>query len=867
MRTMNWHTLSTDRTLDELDTAPEGLTSAKAAELLEKHGPNQLPEKRRVPPWLMFLRQFKDVMILILIAAAVVSGFIGDVKDTVVILIIVVLNAVVGFVQEYRAEKAMQALKQMAAHVATVLRDGAPKQMAAAGLVPGDIVLLEAGNVVTADMRVLEAHTLRIEEASLTGESFGVQKHTDAITDAGASLGDRLNMVFKGTLVSHGRGTAVVVATGEETELGRIAQLIQQDPPATPLQRRLAQFGMRLSYIVLMVAMVLYGIGLLHGESPIDMLLLAISVAVAAIPEALPAVVTVALALGARRLVRGRALIRKLPAVETLGSVTYICTDKTGTLTQNRMSVVETHISAAVGDPLDGISGTELLHLAMALNNDVREDESGTLTGDPTELALVEHTRSDPTVKLEHVERFPRVGELPFDAERKMMSTVHAFGDRFIVFTKGAVESLLERCERPDVNTINGQNEAMAEGGMRILGFAYRVLDTLPSGLSTAEMEQHLTFIGLTGLMDPPREEVPQAIADCHTAGIVPVMITGDHPHTARSIAKSIGILRSAQHKVITGRELAAMTAEDFEHEVERIRVYARVSPEQKLNIVKALQRKGHYVAMTGDGVNDAPALKNANIGVAMGITGTDVSKEAAHMILLDDNFATIIRAVREGRHIFDNIRKFLKFIMTGNSGELWVIFLASLVGMPIPLLPIHILWINLVTDGLPALALAGEPAEGDVMRRPPRSPKESVFAHGLGIHILWVGLLMGGLCLGTQAWAMHTGLEHWQTMVFTVLAFSQMAHVMAIRSESRSFFSIRFFGNPALVGAVALTIILQLAIIYVPSLNHVFSTQPLSLFELALCLGISTLIFGAVEAEKFVKRWGMPRVHADLPQ
>ena len=701
-----------------------------------------------------------------------------------------------------------------------------------------------------------------MEEASLTGESLGVQKKAKALADAGAPLGDRLNMVFKGTLISHGRGTAVVVATGEGTELGRIARLIQQDEPATPLQQRLAQFGKRISYIVLLVAVVLYVIGLLRGQPPMHMLLLAISMAVAAIPEALPAVVTVALALGARRLVRGHALIRKLPAVETLGSVTYICTDKTGTLTQNRMTVMETHLSAAPDTLPEGITQEGLLHLAMALDQDVREDAEGVLTGDPTEVALLEHARKAVAVPALHMDRFPRVGELPFDAGRKMMSTVHGFGDRFIVFTKGAVESVLERCTGADAIHINARNEALAARGMRILGFAYRVLDQRPPELRSELIEHGLTFIGLAGLMDPPREEVHKAIADCHAAGIVPVMITGDHPQTARSIATSIGILGAAHHRVITGKELAAMSAEEFEAEVERIRVYARVSPEQKLRIVNALQKQGHYVAMTGDGVNDAPALKNANIGVAMGITGTDVSKEAAHMILLDDNFATIIGAVREGRHIFDNIRKFIKFIMTGNSGELWVIFLASLAGMATPLLPIHILWVNLVTDGLPALALAGEPPEGDVMRRPPRPPKESVFAHGLGIHILWVGLLIGGICLGTQAWAMHEELQHWQTMVFTVLAFSQMAHVMAIRSENRSFFSVPFFGNPALVGAVALTIIGQLAIVYVPSLNTVFTTQPLTLFELGSCLAISTVIFWAVELEKFVKRRRPARVN-----
>ena len=727
---MNFHLLKIKDALELLGSRRAGLTDGEVVERLEKYGPNRLVEKKKKPAWIMLLGQFKDVMILILIAAAVVSGLVGDLKDAIVILIIVCLNAVVGFVQEYRAEKALEALKKMSAPSATVLRSGSPRSIHASELVPGDIVQLEAGNMIPADIRLLESHSLRIEEASLTGESSAVEKYPEELFDEKAPLGDRANMAYKGTIVTYGRGTGVVSATGMSTEIGHIAQLLQEEESLTPLQRRLADFGKKLSLVVLGICVVLYVTGILRGEDPVNMLLTAISVAVAAIPEALPAVVTIALALGARRMVKVNSLIRKLPAVETLGSVTFICTDKTGTLTENRMTVTKTWTPQEPA-PFLSLDNDVLLMQCMALNHDVQKDKNGDWVGESTEVALVDHAHK---YFLENKQKFAdnqRVEELPFDSDRKMMTTVHRYGDGYLSITKGAVEELLEHCINPDKDLIYKKGEAMADGGLRVLAYGCRLLKTLPE-ISAPELENDLYCCGLAGMMDPPRKEAFQAIEDCRNAGIVPVMITGDHPSTARTIATELGILKTDKDRLITGAELEEMSLHDFEEGIERIKVYARVSPQQKLDIVKTLQLKNQFVAMTGDGVNDAPALKKANIGVAMGITGTDVSKEAAHMILLDDNFATIIKAVKEGRRIFDNIRKFIKYTMTSNSGEIWTIFLAPLAGLPIPLLPIHILWINLVTDGLPGLALAGEPPEKNLMKLPPRQPNESIFAHGL---------------------------------------------------------------------------------------------------------------------------------------
>ncbi len=857
---MQEHLLSIDDTYRQYHTGPRGISTEEARQRLQQYGRNRITEKKRITPLRIFLRQFAEFMTLVLLAAAVVSGLIGDLTDTLIILVIVLLNAFVGFIQEYRAEQALAALKKMVNPGAMVLRNGTVYSIASDELVPGDLVFLEAGNRVPADIRLTETHAFRVEEASLTGESHAVEKCTAALIGDELPLGDRINMAYKGTFVAYGRARGIVVATGMNTELGKIAALLQQDELKTPLQKRLEVFSRQLSVVILVICIVVFVMGLFRGENPLLMALTAISLAVAAIPEALPAVITIALALGARRMIRMQALIRKLPAVETLGSVTYICSDKTGTLTLNQMKVQEVFDSVAVAEA-SLISGTDPAHRmllqAMTLSNDVSAAADGSLLGDPTETAFCEMTAARGYSREQLMELLPRVAELPFDSDRKCMSTIHRNGNGYLVFTKGALDRVLTSSVLEPGAAARWQSAAdeMAARGLRVLGFAMKELESLPERMAAAEIESGLTMLGFAGLMDPPREEVKQAVAECKTAGIRPVMITGDHVLTARTIARDLGILEHHDDQVMTGAELACLTEEELTRRVEDIRVYARVSPEQKLNIVTALQRRGQFVAMTGDGVNDAPSLKRADVGVAMGITGTDVSKEAADMILLDDNFTTIVSAVKEGRRIFDNIRKFIRYTMTSNAGEIWTIFLAPFFGLPVPLFPIHILWINLVTDGLPGLALASEKAERNVMQRPPRHPRETIFAQGLGLHILWVGLLMGLVCLFTQAWAMQTGHGHWQTMVFTVLCFSQMGHVFAVRSENDFLFRLGLFSNRPLLGAVALTFVLQLCTIYVPFLNPVFKTQPLTLNELLISLLLSLVVFHAVELEKWVQQ------------
>lgn len=875
MQNTEWHRKSVEEVIAGTDSRPEGLSAAEASQRLEQYGPNELVEKKRKTALNMFLDQFRDFMILILIGAAVFSGFVGELSDTIAIVVIVLLNAVIGFVQEYRAEKAMEALKQMAGAHATALRDGTPAVIPAGEIVPGDIVILEAGNVVPADVRIIEAANLKVEEAALTGESVPVEKFPPAISAEGLSIGDRKNMSYKGTFVTYGRAKGVVTATGMKTELGKIAGMLQgAEELRTPLQQRLTAFGKRLALAVLAICAVVFAVGIFRRESPLLMLLTAISLAVAAIPEALPAVVTISLALGAKKLVDQNALIRKLPAVETLGSVTYICSDKTGTLTMNRMSVEEIYADGRLMRSDELKAGDEnktglwdYLLTGMALSNDACLDRDGNLIGDPTETALYDFARKRGFDKAELEKTHPRTAELPFDSERKCMTTFHKDSGPeggFVSFTKGAPDVLLPRSvnvltsrglEPIASDAVDKMNETLAADGMRILCICMRRWKTLPETLSPEEAESGLTLLGLTGLLDPPRAEAAEAIGLCKAAGIKPVMITGDHPLTAAAVARRLGLLDSGARSTISGRELEALDMEEFEERVEHIQVYARVAPEQKLKIVKALQDRGQFVAMTGDGVNDAPALKRADIGIAMGITGTDVSKEAADMILLDDNFATIVNAVKAGRRIFDNIRKFIKYTMTSNSGEIWTIFLAPFFGLPIPLLPIHILWINLVTDGLPGLALAAEPAEKGIMQKPPRHPQESIFAHGLGAHILWVGLLMGFVCIFVQAWSIRVGHAHWQTMVFTVLCLSQMGHVLAIRSESESLFSQGLLSNKPLLGAFLLTFLLQMATIYVPFLNPIFKTEPLSFSELIFTLLLSSVVFVAVEIEKWFRR------------
>ncbi|RPF46862.1 Ca2+-transporting ATPase [Thermodesulfitimonas autotrophica] len=893
----NAHEMAPEAVLHEFGSdAATGLSSPEAGLRRQKYGPNELTETPPKSPWRILWEQLTAAMVVVLIVAAVVSLFLGEYKDAVAILVIVVLNAILGFTQEYRAERAMAALKKFAVPAARVLRDGKVQEIPARELVPGDIFFLEAGNIVPADGRLLQAANLKVFEAILTGESVPVEKNAAAVVAANAPLGDRENMVYKGTTVTYGRGLAVAVATGMKTELGRVAALIQTvEREPTPLQRRMAALGRALGVIALVIVAVVTGLGIMQGQDLKTMFLTGVSLAVAAVPEGLPAAVTIALALGAQRMLRRRALIRKLPAVETLGSVTKICTDKTGTLTQNRMTV--TTLLLPTRETTEGLktidlSGAKaatpllppasLLLTAGALCNDAvltEADGQPAYVGDPTEGALVvAAARFD--LRKPVLENFlPRVAEIPFTSERKRMTTIHQVHEecrtilpqlcekerpQYIFFTKGAVDGLLQICDRVWVDgraeplsewqdLLCRANERLSRAGLRVLAVAFRPFDALPEAVAEGEIERDLIFAGFVGMIDPPRPEAKEAVATCRRAGIDPVMITGDHPLTALAIARELGI--AAERRVLTGQELEALAAEELENLVDEVSVYARVAPEDKLKIVAALQKKGHIVAMTGDGVNDAPALKKADIGVAMGITGTDVSKEAADMVLLDDNFATIVAAVEEGRVIYDNVRKFLKYLMTTNLGEILVIFAGMLSGMPVPLAPLQILWVNLVTDGFPALALSVEPAEPDVMRRPPPKPQENIFAGGLGTHILWVGGLMTAICLGIGYWLWRSGNPAWQTVLFTTLAFAQLAHVLAIRTGKTSLFTAGLLSNRAACGAVLLTVALQLAVVYTPALQGVFRTVALTPAELLLCFALGSLIFWAVEIEKWLTR------------
>ncbi len=857
-----WHTLDTETVAQRLTVDPAtGLDEAQVSRRRARTGENRITERRRRGPLRMLLDQFLDFMILVLIAAALVSGIVGEPQDAIAILVIVLLNAIVGLVQEYRAERAVAALLLLAAPEARVKRSGSTSVVPAHELVPGDIVMLDAGNAVPADLRLLEVQALAADESTLTGESQAVEKTVEALTESAPPLGDKHNFAFKGSVITHGRGAGIVVATGDDTELGQIAGLLRAaEGVKTPLQKRLAQFGQRLALAILAICAVIFLAGMLRGEPAILMFLTAVSLAVAAIPEALPAVITVSLALGARKLSRRQALVRRLPAVETLGSVTYICADKTGTLTQNRMQaefvqVGETRFTELTPDLAD--RAPWLAH-AMALSNDVERDAEGRVVGDPTEIALLEFAEVSGFTKAALERAYPRLRELPFDSAVKRMTTVHGGAQGEVALVKGAPEAVLPDCGAWADDTafsrdaVLTQAEVLAAEGYRVLAIASKVLTGADDDLN-----QGLVLLALVALMDPPREEAAQAVADCRAAGITPVMITGDHPGTALAIARRTGIAETAD-VVITGPELLELDPAAFATRVESLRVYARVDPAQKLDIVEALQSRGEYVAMTGDGVNDAPALKRADIGVAMGLKGTDVAREAADMVLLDDNFATIVRAVREGRRIFDNIRKFIKYTMTSNAGEIWTLLLAPFLGLPIPLLPIHILWINLVTDGLPGLALTAEPQERDLMNRAPRPSRESIFAHGMWQHMVWVGLLIGALSILSQAWAYARGSENWQTVVFTVLTLSQLVHALAIRSERDSLFVQGLLSNRPLLAAIGLTLALQAAVIYVPVFQGIFKTAPLSAEELVVCLLLPLVVLVAVEAEKWLVRRGL---------
>ncbi len=871
MKPATWYRMSVDEALQKLGSSVAGLSNEKAHKRFSEYGPNTIPAERQRSILLMLLGQFADFMIMVLLAAALISGIIGEPQDTIAILVIILLNAIMGTVQEFRAERAVAALREMAAPDAQVFRDGQAVTLTAVELVPGDVVVLEAGNIVPADLRLLEVEQMQVDESSLTGESQPVDKLPDQLGEIDLPLGDRRNLAFKSSLVTRGRGIGVVVATGVDTEIGRIAELLRgQKSVKTPLQQRLVRFGRYLALAVLVISALVFIAGLLQGQPFMLMFLTAVSLAVAAIPEALPAVVTISLALGARKLIRYNALVRNLPAVETLGSVTYICADKTGTLTQNHMSVEAYHVAGEhyadfpeMGSEQkttgSGIGQTwQSLGHALALNNDVILKD-GKPAGEPTEMALFEAADKAGFEKFILEQKNQRIATIPFDSQRKQMTTLYQSAEHVVAYIKGAPERVLSQSTKTlgvgnsesfDVDAVLAESVKLANQGYRVLALAMRVFTELPNSFDAEVIERDLSFIGLVALIDPARPEVPEAVADCLRAGITPVMITGDHPGTAMTIACSMGIAQAGQ-AILSGDELDKLSDEELIAVVESVRVYARVAPEQKLRIVKALQEIGEVVAMTGDGGNDAPALKRANIGVAMGLKGTDVAREASDLVLLDDNFTSIVRAVRAGRRIFDNIRKFIKYTMSSNSGEIWTIFLAPFFGLPIPLLPIHILWINLVTDGLPGLALTAEPAEPGIMSRAPRPPNENIFAHGMWQHIIWVGLFIGGISLAAMSWAIEREAEYWQTVVFTVLTVSQLFHSLAVRSETTSIFRIGLLSNLPMLGAIVFTLLLQLAVIYLPALNIIFHTQPLPLFDLAVCLGLSSLVLLAVEIEK----------------
>lgn len=885
-----WWAEAASDVVERFGTDPQaGLTAEQVAERQEVYGPNELEEAPTTPPWRIFLSQFTDTMIIVLIVAAGIMVAIGEPTDAIVIGAILILNAGIGFVQEYRAEQAMAALKSMTAPNARVVRDGAEQTVPASELVPGDLLVFDAGDLIAADARLIEAPDFRVNEAALTGESVPVDKTADVIpAEMGEVIADRGNMVFKGTAAVYGRSRSVVVGIGMDTELGQIAGLLKGNkPPPTPLQKRLAGLGRWLAFIAVVICAIVFATGVARGEEVEEMFLVAVSLAVAAIPEALPAVVTIGLAMGAQRMIEHNALIRKLPAVETLGSVTVICTDKTGTLTEGLMLVEKVWTLDRLvkvtgsgfapvggfeidGQPAEVGDGTPLENalIVAALCNDAslvepsEERPDWTVVGDPTEGALLTLSAKGGYDKATANDRFPRVGEVPFDSERKRMVTLHSTPDgASLAAVKGAVEATIDAIDlvattdgevemTPALReTVLGQAEAFAGQGYRVLSLSGRVVTD--GVIETAqEAEDRLVLYGLAAMADPPRQSSGIAVEACRTAGITPVMITGDHPATGRAIAERLGVMNSDE-RVMTGMELAA-DPENLADEVSSVAVYARTSPEQKLDIVQAWQGQGDIVAMTGDGVNDAPALRTADIGVSMGITGTEVAKEASDMVLTDDNFASIVTAIGEGRRIFDNIRRFVKYTLTSNAGEIIVMFFGPFVGLPLPLQPVQILWINLVTDGFPGLALGVEPAETDVMERSPRPPDESIFARGLWQRVVFLGTLMGAIALGLGMWGEATG-RPWQTMLFTVLALLQLGYAFAVRSDSESLFKLGVRSNKPLLWTVLITLAIQIVIIYWAPLQTLLHTEALSFADLMIVLMVSTSVFWVVEAEKLI--------------
>ncbi|MEO1592284.1 MAG: cation-transporting P-type ATPase [Cyanobacteria bacterium J06632_22] len=914
MLSQQWHTCSISEALIQLSSdATQGLDDAEATARLAQYGPNELKASAGRSRLRILWDQFSNVMLLMLIGVAVVSGVLdwrAQVlpKDAIAIFAIVLLNALLGYLQESRAEQALQALKALSSPDVRVIRAGQTQVISANGLVPGDVVLLEAGDQVAADGRLVTSASLQVRESALTGEATAVSKQAQDTLAPDTPLADRKNLVFQGTEVVNGRGQMVVTATGMATELGKIAELIQGvEPEATPLQRRMGQLGNWLvgGSLSLVALVVSFGTLALGWNAFEELLTVSLSMAVAVVPEGLPAVITVTLALGTQRMVQRQALIRRLPAVETLGSVTTICSDKTGTLTQNKMVVQsvqswagETLVTGQGYLPMGDLTGAplsaRLLQTCVLCNDAALQKENGdwAIMGDPTEGALLTLAGKAGYFASDLSQRWQRIGEVPFSSERKRMSVVvqpaappgTTVGDKILLLVKGSPEVLLAQCDRiehPDIQQHNHvltldravrsqlleASATLASQGKRVLGLAYRTLDSLPPETALESAEQNLIWLGLVAMADAIRPEVQQAVAQCLQAGIRPVMITGDHPLTARAIAAELGL---QAEPVITGTELEAMPQEELEWHVQQTSVYARVSPEHKLRIVQALQTGHQIVAMTGDGVNDAPALKQAEIGIAMGITGTDVSKEASDMVLLDDNFTSIVAAAEEGRVVYSNIRKFVKYILGSNIGEVITIALSPLLlsfggaaVVAVPLTPLQILWMNLVTDGFPALALAMEPPEPNMMDRPPHDPKESIFARGLGFYMVRVGIVFAILAISLMLWAYgytHSdGIagnpERWKTMVFTMLCLSQMGHAISVRSPRLLAYQMSPWSNPYVLFAVIATSILQLLLIYVPALRSFFGTQYLAPIELAVCVGFSLLLFVWLELEKLFLR------------
>ena len=897
-----WFHKSVDETKEYFKLDEEnGLSNEQVNENRQKYGTNELQTKKKKSTFVKFLEQFKDFMIIVLIIAAIISGVVGYIEgegitDSIIILIVVILNAVIGVIQENKAEKSLEALQKLSAHVSKVIRNGKMEVIPAKELVPGDIVVLDTGDYVPADLRIIEAVNLKSQEASLTGESVPVEKSANTIEQEEVDLGDRENMLFSSSLITYGRGKGIVVETGMNTEVGKIAGIINStEETQTPLQEKLNKLGKTLGIAALVICAIIFVIGLLYGKDPIEMFMTAVSLAVAVIPEGLAAVSTIVLAIGVQRMVKRHAIVKKLPAVETLGSTTVICSDKTGTLTQNKMTVEKIFYNGKLLDAEEVKQNIDtnlekLVYISM-LCNDTKISANNELTGDPTETALVDMGFNLQFEKNIY-DKNPRIKEIPFDSDRKLMTTVNKINNKYVVLTKGGVDELLAKCnkylydgeERNDLENykkvITKNNEDMAKDALRVLSMAYKEIDHEPTDEEMKNIEQDLIYVGMVGMIDPPRLEVKDAVDKCKKAGIKTVMITGDHKITAIAIAKSLGILQS-EEEALTGAELEKMSDEDLTKNIRKYSVYARVSPEHKVRIVKAWQANGEIVAMTGDGVNDAPALKTADIGCAMGIVGTDVSKEAADVILTDDNFATIVSSVEEGRRIYDNILKAIQFLLSSNVGEVITLFVAILItpllgnlfgidiNLIVPLLPIHILWINLVTDSLPALALAVDPPQKDVMDRKPNKNK-SVFTKGMIWRIVYQGILIGVITIVAFIVGLATPdenlpvieeltneeikVEIGQTMAFCVLAFSQLVHVFNVRDNKTSIFKTGIFSNKQLILAVLASAALMLGILLIPALRHVFSIPVLPVGNILEIVVLSLMPLIVVELFKLIK-------------